>query len=282
MPKIKDGLKYSKRYSESDIQKAVEAVRNGMPKKAASKTFNVPRSTIQFRLSDKFVKSRPGPNTVLTEEEEDILVKWIKENTRKGFPRRWDDLRASVKEYLEKNNRSNPFRDNTPGPGWLELFLKRHPEITFRTAEGVTSASANVAEKDIKSWFRQIYNYLEEENYSDILSDPTRIYNGDETNFQFCPQSGKVLAPKGSRNVYEIEKGQAKMSLTVMFTFSADGDLTPPMVIYPNKRLTKEISSSVPESWGIGLSENGWMKANVFYEYIANVLYPVKVECSFQ
>ncbi|KAK9759222.1 DDE superfamily endonuclease [Popillia japonica] len=59
-----------------------------------------------------------------------------------------------------------------------------------------------------------------------------------------------------------------------MFTFSATGEVTPPMIIYPNKRRTLEISKSSPADWGYGISDNGWMKAEVFYEYISQVLYP--------
>ena len=34
------------------------------------------------------------------------------------------------------------------------------------------------------------------------------------------------------------------------------------------------IRASVPSSWGLGLSENGWMNRELFYQYIHNVLYP--------
>lgn len=59
-----------------------------------------------------------------------------------------------------------------------------------------------------------------------------------------------------------------------MFTFSADGTMIPPMLIYPYQRLPATIVNSFPESWGIGHSDFGWMKAEVFYEYIANVFNP--------
>lgn len=59
-----------------------------------------------------------------------------------------------------------------------------------------------------------------------------------------------------------------------MFTFSAAGDITPPMVIYPYKRLPSDILNSVPDDWGVGCSDNGWMKNHLFYEYLGNVLYP--------
>ncbi|XP_072395058.1 uncharacterized protein [Diabrotica undecimpunctata] len=78
---------------------------------------------------------------------------------------------------------------------------------------------------------------------------------------------------KGSRNVYEIEHNP-KVNLTVIFTFSAIGNILPPMIIYPHKRLPNDILSAVPNSWGIGLTENGWMDNKNFYEYIGNIFNP--------
>nr|CAI5821448.1 unnamed protein product [Callosobruchus analis]CAI5830396.1 unnamed protein product [Callosobruchus analis]CAI5832848.1 unnamed protein product [Callosobruchus analis]CAI5852990.1 unnamed protein product [Callosobruchus analis] len=46
-----------------------------MSKKAAAKRFGIPRSTIQYRLSDKFKSPGYGPPTVLTSKEEEILIK---------------------------------------------------------------------------------------------------------------------------------------------------------------------------------------------------------------
>lgn len=80
------------------------------------------------------------------------------------------------------------------------------------------------------------------------------MYNRDETAFQLCPKEDKVIAVKGSRNVYQINQGTAKANITVMFTFSASGETTHPMVIYPYKRIPSHIAVTVPGEWGI---ENG-------------------------
>lgn len=113
-----------------------------------------------------------------------------------------------------------------------------------------------------------------EKGYFAILQDPSRVYNGDEICFQFCPQLGKVIAPLGTKSAYEVNLGDARQNLTVMFTFSAVGDTIPPLIIFPNKRLPKAVSSSVPGEWGIVSSDNGWMTADVFIGYIDKVLYP--------
>lgn len=266
-------------YDAENLKKAINAVNSGMSKKQAAKQFQVPRSTIQFRINnpDK-INPRPGPSTVLTESEEKDIVNWIVQSSKKGFPRRKEDIQHSVSVFIKKSNRSSCFTDNCPGEKWLKLFLKRHPEISIRTPESVTAASSVVSEKDIRGWFNGIEKYLKDNEYFDILSDPSRVFNGDETNFLLCPKTGVVLALKGDKNIYEIDRGQAKSAITVMFTFCANGDTTPPMVILPYKRLPGEIASKVPKEWGIGLSDNGWMKAELFYDYIKNVLHPYLVK----
>lgn len=278
MPKVKDWASYSKKYTEEDIKKAIEAVLNGMPKKTAATKYGVPRPTLQFRLSSQFIKTKPGPTTVLTDEEEKTLVQWIIYCSKRGFPRRKEDVLLSVEQFLMKNPRPNSFINNKPGEGWYRLFLKRNPEIVSRTAEAVTAASANVSEENIRKWFIQIEEILQENQWMEILEHPSRIFNGDETNFQLCPKNSKVLSEKGNKNVYEIDHAQAKTCLTVMFTFSANGKTTPPMVIYPLKRMSADIRASVPSHWGLGLSDNGWMNSELFLQYIQNIFLPYLTE----
>lgn len=58
----------------------------------------------------------------------------------------------------------------------------------------------------------------------------------------------------------------------------------PPMIMYNYKQsVPKKVLNSVPRDLGIGISDNGWMTAETFYEYIANVFYPwvVKQEILF-
>lgn len=273
MPKTAHSEKYEKKYSEGDIQKALKAIDNGMSQRKAAAQFNVPRATLQFRVGEKFrQKTSHGPDPVLTADEENSLKKWILTSQRKGFPLRIDDIQYSVKNFLDKVPRKNPFSDNTPGRGWYKAFLRRHPDISLRTPEGITAASSNISESDIRQWFVQIELYLKEKGYYEILEDPTRVYNGDETCFFLSPKSKKVLAAKGSKNVYQIEH-HPKVNLTVMFTFSASGDTTPPMIIYPYKRLPSSVLNSVPDKWGVGTSDTGWMKNENFFEYIGNVFY---------
>lgn len=155
--------------------------------------------------------------------------------------------------------------------------MNRHQVLTQRTPEAVTSASSHVSEKDIKKWFADIETYLKSKGYYSILEEPRSVYNGDETCFLFCPKIGKVLGAKAKRNMYEIDRGQVKQNLTVMFSFSASGDVTPPLIIFPNKRISKAVSDNVPDHWGIASTENGWMKSEAFIDYIREIFYLLTV-----
>nr|CAI5844919.1 unnamed protein product [Callosobruchus analis] len=262
------------KYTEETLQRAIRDVQAGASKKSVAQRYGIPRATIEFRLKHKLDKAKRGRNTYLTQEEEAKLVEWILENDRKGFPRRQIDLQLAVKAFLDNNERKNPFTNNFPGIHWYKLFMTRHPKLTERTAEGVTPASAVVSEDNIRGWFRDIEGYLKDKDLLPILADPSRIFNGDETCFQYNPKLGKVIAPKGKKNVYEVDLGKAKENLTAMFTFSASGIITPPMIIYPNKRLSSVVANEIPDEWAIGLTENGWMKSEVFIDYIKNHLHP--------
>lgn len=119
---------------------------------------------------------------------------------RKGFPGQKEDLQLSVQEFLNQNEKPNPLKENWPGLGWYQSFLRRHPNISLRTPEGVTAASSGMSENDIKYWFQNIEDLLKEENALDILQDPDRILNGDETVFLLlCPKGSKVLAPRDKK-----------------------------------------------------------------------------------
>lgn len=181
-----------------------------------------------------------------------------------------------MQEFLNKNGRQTPFKDNLPGKSWYKNFLSRHPMITVRKSESVTKASSCISEDNIRGWFKDIENYLEEGLF-DVLKDSNRVFNGDETNFVLCPKTHKVLAVNGIKNVYEIDQGKAKESVSCMFTFSAGGETVPPMIIYPYVRVPAEVVQSVPASYGVGRSESGWIKSEVFYEYVANILNPFLV-----
>lgn len=71
-------------------------------KKANAAKFDVPISTPQFRLKNPEIKFRCGPPKILSEDEENMLVKWITECTQKGFPRCREVYKIVSKSFWKK------------------------------------------------------------------------------------------------------------------------------------------------------------------------------------
>ncbi|KAK3922753.1 Pogo transposable element with KRAB domain [Frankliniella fusca] len=259
---------------EARVCAAVEDVKRGTPLKTAAKEHGVPRNTVRNRLNG--VTAARGPPTTLTIEEEQLLVDWILDCSRKGFPRRRMDVLLSVKDFLDKApERKHPFVNNLPGNKWYRMFLRRHPMIAQRTAEGITRAAGNVSEQDIRKWFEEIRTVLAEEGALDALEDPDRVGNGDESNFRLCPNKSLVLAERGAKDVYEVcAASDDKFAVTAMFAYTASGKQVEPMIIFPYKRIPAQLVQSIPPALGIGRSDSGWMTAETFYEWISNILAP--------
>lgn len=283
MPKTKQKVRNFFSYSEEDMSKAVQAVKNGLSRKNAAKEFGVPRTTLIRKLSGQApLRRRMGPPTELSEAEERVLVDWILAMAKKGFPVHRLNLLESVKKYVMESEKNVRYLNKslTPGRAWFEGFLRRHPEIKEKQAEPLGKARAAVTQDRIHQWFDEVMQYFREEGLADILLDPSRIFNADEAGFALCPKSGKVLGPTQSNEDFYVRVNKEKEQITVMGTFSADGKVVPPMIIFPYKKMPKAIVESVPKDWALGRSDSGWINSEVFFEFISNHFLPYLKSCN--
>lgn len=60
----------------------------------------------------------------------------------------------------------------------------------------------------------------------------------------------------------------------MIFTGSAAGVKTPPLLIFQGKRLPNQIKQILPKDWHANCSESGWMNTDIFYSYITQIFYP--------
>lgn len=261
-------------YKEEQLAEAMAAIRKGMKIREASRVFKVPRGTLQDRIHLRVpdLPRKMGPDSVLTKTEETALKDWCIALAKCGFPLKRDDLLNTVHNIISEDKRPNPFVNNRPGKKWYQSFLRRNPELSERTPENISKGRAVVTEEGIRKWFAELMKHLEDINSSDILTDPDRIFNGDETSFYICPKTGKVIAPRGYKNVYQIVKGKEKEAVTVLIFISASGKILPPCVVFPYVRPPKDVINSMPDGWLLGKSETGWMKSEIFYDYIVKGL----------
>ncbi|KAF9405327.1 hypothetical protein HW555_013897 [Spodoptera exigua] len=202
-----------KDYMPEQMDKAIKAVRNGEKVAVAAKSFGVPRVTLYNKVSGKTpINCTMGPITVLSKDQEDILVRWLLALAEKHFPISKDYLQDSVQKIIADQKISNPLTNNRPG--------KKHPVLVEKLPQNLSKARDNVSEKDIKMWFQEIDGYLEKNYLKEIVEDPTRVFNAEES---------RVIAKKGDKHLYSV-CGDEKENLTVLFTGNAAGQLAPPMI----------------------------------------------------
>ncbi|KAF9416586.1 hypothetical protein HW555_006095 [Spodoptera exigua] len=190
-----------KDYTTEQMAKAIEEVRKGEKISVAATRYGVPRITLHNKITGKSpVDYNLGPATVLSHEEENILVRWVCFMAEKHFPVTKEQLLDIVQKIIsEKNLDSCPFTNNRPGKKWYSLFLKRHPDLSERTAHNLSKAREEVTEDDILRWFDVIKSYLENKGLLEVINDPERIFNSDESAFYLQPKAGRVLVRKGEK-----------------------------------------------------------------------------------
>ncbi|KAJ8897978.1 hypothetical protein PR048_003338 [Dryococelus australis] len=176
---------------------------------------------------------------MLTREEENILVRWISTVAKAGFQIAKTELLNSVQQIIKELNHKYPFVGTRPGQTWFLTFLNGHPNITSRMAQNLTSGRASVLEECLSRWFEEINNHLKENKYENILEQPERVFNIDESTLFPNPKGNKVLCVKGEKNVYEQVNADEKECLTVLVTGNANGDLSPTLVVFKYERKSR-------------------------------------------
>ena len=192
---------------------------------------------------------------------------------RIGYGRTRQELANTVKKILDDDGRSTPFKENKPGKEWLNGFFRRHPSLTLRTTIQLGKERAIVSAEKINKWFNDFRQYIEEEvRDPDLLNDPSRIYNADESGFSLCMKGNRVVGFKGAPVVYHFGNSD-KTQLTVMAACSASAHYIPPMIIFPGQRFGYEPLEGFEEA-AMGRSDNGWMDSEVYCDWLENIFIP--------
>jgi len=116
------------------------------------------------------------------------------------------------------------FVDNLPGPDFMRCFMKRHPNLSIRTANMVKRGRAALSHPVVNKFFDHIEPVLEG-------VPPENIWNYDETNMSDNPGSQKALFKRGVKYAEQIRE-HSKSAISIMFCGNAAGELLPPYVVY--------------------------------------------------
>ncbi|XP_011704078.1 PREDICTED: uncharacterized protein LOC105459605 [Wasmannia auropunctata] len=265
-----------------NIDQRIKIINTKTALASTSQQFNIPKSTLHSKFNNiSSLNGKPGPPSILSEEEENFIKRWIFFCYNRGFPVKKDQLLDCVQEYIIKLNKKNPFTNNRPGRSWYNGFCLRHPELATKMAQNLSKYRADVTEEKLREWFNnELKTFLEQKELIDI--EPSRVFSLDESAFFLSPKTDHVLVRKGSKSMYKIADRDENESLTVLLTMNAAGIMAPPMILFWYQKPSDNVISKIPQDWSVGTTEKGWMTSESFCEYITNVFHPWLVKNAIQ
>ena len=263
-------------WSEQDMASAIdeymkrkrEVGNSSVGLRQIARMYGVPKSTFERRVNGKVPGSRHacGRPTALSCKEEDELTEHIRSLARRGFPLSEKQVRELATEYANRNGLTifAKSKNNQAGYYWLQGFLKRHPELKVKKAEGLSIARAQAMNKQkIEHWFTQYQNLLTECN---ILDVPSYIWNLDESGLQDYFVSKRAVGETGIP-LLQVTAGDKAETTTVLPVFNAVGVVAALMIIFKGSRLKPEWRIGMPSGAMLRCSNDGWINKDLFLEF---------------
>lgn len=268
------GKRKYKAYSDDEqMQNAVDDVRQGRGScKAVALRYGINRTTLLNHIKG-YKCQAVGRPTVLTKEEEELLVHSLVKLGEWGFGFDRLQLQLCVQDYLTRVDRINPFKNNLPGVDWCVAFEKRwKKEISRRVAQNLPKNRALAGASEIMDNFHTILMRLYDE--CQLHNRPQNIFNCDETGFQTDVGKQKVICRRGSRNPFRVVGSTTKATYTVLMCCSATGDYLPMFINYKGLHLYSNWCTNGPENARYNCSPSGWMESAQFLDWFVNLFIP--------
>ncbi|KAK3911633.1 Pogo transposable element with KRAB domain, partial [Frankliniella fusca] len=249
------------------MELALNAIRNGgMSIRSAAKNYGVPYVSLNRHYKGATKTFQPGRKPKLqTYESElrDAVVIMVD----MGHGASKQDVMDLAVQTAEKAERS-PFknREQRPSDRWYKAFMKRQ-QLCLRQPENMSAARFRMATIQVRDEF---FSKLKEvfDKLLPLGLKAGQIYNTDETGLCVVTKSGKVIAPKGSRNVRARTGGERGENVTAIVTVNASGShILPPTLIYRGKSLNFELTDGAPEGTVFGYSKKSFIDSELFVEW---------------
>ncbi|KAF4521524.1 hypothetical protein B566_EDAN012213 [Ephemera danica] len=129
-------VKIKTKYTLSDVNNAILAVREGMGRHEAAAKFNIPRSTLEKKLTEArhggVVKMGKIPR--LGWDQEVDLAHRLKQRLDKGLKVTDNYIVECCVEAIHNQGKkvTDVFPNGGPGKKWIRLFLARHPVLATK------------------------------------------------------------------------------------------------------------------------------------------------------
>lgn len=223
------------------MKAAVDHVQSqGASLRESSRLHNVPLETLRRRVNGTVaIDCRPGPNTVLTEEEETKLADYLFQMSEMGYVLTREGVMGLAYSIVKKSKRPHPFQNRSAGRAWFKGFMRRRPNLTIRSPQSLSYCRAISANKEtITDFFGKLGSLYGKLN---LVTKPMQIFNCDEMGVTVVFKPNKVIAELGKRNVYALsaaERGKHTHHIVLCISnwiYCSPSDDLPPQNLCPRQ-----------------------------------------------
>ena len=113
---------------------AMDGLDEGYNMAEVSKKYRIPRSSLRDYYESKTKGRKMEPKTILTKEEKDKLVEYIKLMVHWRHPITSMQIKNKIAEITQQ--REIFFKKGIIGKSWLRLFRYRYPQFSPKGARG--------------------------------------------------------------------------------------------------------------------------------------------------
>lgn len=255
-------------YDKANLLRAYEATQSGMSVYRAARTYSVPESTLRDRTRcNVALDATPGPETILSWEEEKHLVEHIKYMGDIGYGYTKSNVQHMATDYCKSMGKS-VISEKGLSSMWFYAFMKRWPDLKLAKPQKLQMSRAKSASREaIDSYFHELGTVLQQNN---LLESPERIFNIDETGISMEHAPPKIVCASSS-NPQAVTSARSS-NVTIIAGANAIGNNIPPFYVFPGKRWNDEFLNGAPAGSTGSMSETGWSNSGIFERYVTEHL----------
>ncbi|KAE8739207.1 hypothetical protein FOCC_FOCC015298 [Frankliniella occidentalis] len=258
---------------------AVKEVQSGGTSyRAVAKKYNLKFQTLYKRCNENKENKDPqvenmkkgfATRRIFTQQQEDKIGSYITLLARIGVGNTPLEVRALAYQVALKNNISIPQSwhvQEKAGLEWFRSFLQRQGNLSLRKPEGCSVARASAFNKEnMMKFFDRLEEVL---NRHPHFRSGFRVFNLDECGTTTVGCVGKIVAPKGQKQVYQSTSGERGTLVTTCLIVGAMGQVIPPVMVFPRKVFKNHmLTGAYPLTLGVA-AESGWMNADLYVEVL--------------
>ncbi|KAJ8887791.1 hypothetical protein PR048_014009 [Dryococelus australis] len=219
-------------WTEETMVRAVKAFEDNKVRLfTAAKTFNVPRTTLWWRVLSNVSMPEFGQHTTFSRTVDEELVTHLLKLDSLGYGLTFKELQTLVNRFAFANGLKHPFNneEEMAGNEWVRGFPSLHKALSVSVSEALSFARVRELSKGKIS---QFYDNLSMKLHILGLWDKfSHIFNCDESGLQLIYKPQKVISQNGTRDVVSQTYCEEGETVSVMACVTAAGHYVPPFIV---------------------------------------------------